>query len=149
MPSRLSWPVMGGPIAHPTGVTLASGDPSNSLAVCWDELGSRPRVAAAPVFVLEAVHKRWLALANGEGAGELDGPDSWRRSVLPLRRGSSVAVVDQSVGGEGCRTEDLHCILGRGGERALDREEAVERLRRQEREQLPGRWQGLLRLYGQ
>ena len=31
MPSRLSWPVMGGPTAHPTGVTLASGDPSNSL----------------------------------------------------------------------------------------------------------------------
>ena len=27
MPSRLSWPVMGGPTAHPTGVTLASGDP--------------------------------------------------------------------------------------------------------------------------
>ena len=31
MPSRLSWPVMSGPTAHPTGVTLASGDPSNSL----------------------------------------------------------------------------------------------------------------------
>ena len=31
MPSRLSWPVMGGPTAHPTGVTLVSGDPSNSL----------------------------------------------------------------------------------------------------------------------
>ena len=31
MPSRVSWPVMGGPTAHPTGVTLASGDPSNNL----------------------------------------------------------------------------------------------------------------------
>ena len=31
MPPRLSWPVMGGPTAHPTGVILASGDPSNSL----------------------------------------------------------------------------------------------------------------------
>ena len=29
MPSRLSWPVMGGPTEHPTGVTLASGNPSN------------------------------------------------------------------------------------------------------------------------
>ena len=34
MPSRLSWPVVGGPTAHPTGVTLASGDPSNSLNAC-------------------------------------------------------------------------------------------------------------------
>ena len=31
MPSRVSWPVMGGPTAHPTGVTLTSGDPPNSL----------------------------------------------------------------------------------------------------------------------
>ena len=31
MPSRVNWPVMGGPTAHPTGVTLASGDPPNSL----------------------------------------------------------------------------------------------------------------------
>ena len=29
MPSRLSWSVMGGLTAHPTGVTLASGDPYN------------------------------------------------------------------------------------------------------------------------
>ena len=33
MPSRVSWPVMGGPTAHPTGVTLASGGPHNSLNV--------------------------------------------------------------------------------------------------------------------
>ena len=115
MPSRLSWPVMGGPTAQTTGVTLASGDPSNSLTVRWGELGSRPQVAAAPVFVLEAVLERWHALADGGGAGELDGPGSWRRSVLPLRRGSSVVVVDPSVGGEGGRTQDLHCTPGRGG----------------------------------
>ena len=57
-----------------------------------------------------------------------------------------MVVVDRSVGGEGGRTEDLHCTPGRGGKR--EREEVVERLRRQEREQLPGRWQGLLRFYG-
>ena len=128
MPSRLSWPVMGGPTSHPTGVTLATGDPSNSLTVRWGELGSRPQVVAAPVFVLEVVCGRWRVLAGGEGAGELEGPGSWRRSVLPLRRGSSVAVVDPSVGGEGGRTEDLHCTPSRGGGR--EREEAVERLRR-------------------
>ena len=31
MPSSINWPVMGGPIAHPTGVTLASDDPPKSL----------------------------------------------------------------------------------------------------------------------
>ena len=59
MPSRLSWPVMGGPTVYPTGVTLASGDPSNSLIIRWGELGSRPWIAAAPVFVLEAVRECW------------------------------------------------------------------------------------------
>ena len=137
---------MGGPTAQPTGVTLASGDPSNSLTVRWGEPGSHPWIAAAPVFVLEAVCGRWRVLADGEVAGELDGPGSWRRSVLPLRRGSSALVVDPSVGWEGGRKEDLHCTPSRGGER--EREEAVERLRWQEREQLPGRWQGLRRFYG-
>ena len=32
MPSRLSWPVMGGPTEHTTGVTLASGDLSNRFS---------------------------------------------------------------------------------------------------------------------
>ena len=58
MPSRLSWLVMGGPTSHPTGVTLASGDPSNSLTVCWGEFGSRPRAEVAPGFVLEAGRER-------------------------------------------------------------------------------------------
>ena len=31
MLSSVNWPVMGWPTAHPTGVTLASGDPPNSL----------------------------------------------------------------------------------------------------------------------
>ena len=117
MPSRLSWPVMGGPTAHPTGVTLASGDPSNSLTVRWGELGSRSLGAAAPVFVLKVVRGRWRVLAGEEGTGGLGGPGSWIRSGLPLRRGSSVEVVDPSVGGESGRTEDLHCLPGRGGER--------------------------------
>ena len=137
MPSRLSWQVMGGPTAHPPGVTLASGDPYNSLTACWGELGSRLLGAAAPVFVLEAVRGRWRVLAGEEGTGGPGGPGSWTQSGLPLRRGSSVAVVDPSVGGEGGRTEVLRCIPGRGGE--WEREEAVERLQRLERGQRPGR----------
>ena len=35
MPSRLSWPVMGGPTEHTTGVTLASGDLSNRFSCTW------------------------------------------------------------------------------------------------------------------
>ena len=31
MPSSVYWPVMGGPTAYPTGVTLASDDPPKSL----------------------------------------------------------------------------------------------------------------------
>ena len=94
------------------------------------------------------VRECWRALADGEGAGERGRPGSWRQSVLPLHRGSSVGVVDPSDGGEDGRTEDPHCTLGRGGEREREREEAVERLRRQEREQLPRHWQGLRRFYG-
>ena len=52
MPSRLSWPVMGGPTAHPTGLTLASGDPSNSLTARWCCFGSRPRWLVVPLYVL-------------------------------------------------------------------------------------------------
>ena len=78
MPSRLSWLVIGGPTSHPTGVTLASGDPSNSLTERWGGLWSHPRVAAAPVFVLEAVRGCWHVLADEEDAGELGGPGSWR-----------------------------------------------------------------------
>ena len=76
MPSRLSWPVMGGPTAHLTGVTLASGDPSNSLTVRWGLSGSRPLEAAAPGFVLVAGRGHWHVLAGGEGVGGLVGQGS-------------------------------------------------------------------------
>ena len=39
MPSKVSWPVMGGPTAHPTGVTLALGDPPRSLNAPGGSLG--------------------------------------------------------------------------------------------------------------
>ena len=101
------------------------------------DLGSRPLGAAAPVFVLEAVRGRWRVLAGEEGTGGLGETGSRTQSGLPLRRGSSVAIVDPSVGGEGGRTEALHCIPGRGGE--WEREEAVERLQQLERGQRPWR----------
>ena len=39
MPSRVSWPVTGGPTAHPTGVTLPLGDPPRSLNAPGGSLG--------------------------------------------------------------------------------------------------------------
>ena len=61
--------VMGGPTVHPTGVTLASGDPSNSLTVRWGLSGSRPLEAAAPGFVLVAGRGHCRVLTGGEGVG--------------------------------------------------------------------------------
>ena len=69
MPSRLSLPVMGCPTAHPTGVPLASGNPSNSSTVRWGLSGSRPLEAAAPGLVLVAGRGYWRVLAGGEGVG--------------------------------------------------------------------------------
>ena len=42
MPSNVSWPVMGGPTAHPTGATLALGDPPRSLNASGESLGNLP-----------------------------------------------------------------------------------------------------------
>ena len=39
MPSTVSWPEMGGPTAHPTGATLALGDPPRSLNAPGECLG--------------------------------------------------------------------------------------------------------------
>ena len=42
MPSNVSWPVMGGPTAHPTGATLALGEPPKSLNASGESLGYLP-----------------------------------------------------------------------------------------------------------
>ena len=120
---------MGGPTAHPTGVTLASGDPSNSLTVRWGESGSRPWAEVAPGFVLEAGRECELVLAGGVGAGGLGGPDSWRRSATLLHRGSSGEVVCPSAGVADGKTEVPVDIPGRGGKRGRGQAEAVGRPR--------------------
>ena len=129
MPSRLSWPVMGGPTVHPTEVTLASGDPSNSLTARWGWEGNRLLEAAAPGFVLIA--GRWRALAGEEGVGGPVGLDNRQQSGLLLHRGSSVEVDDPSDSREGGRMEALrHNPVRRGGR---ERQLVVEWLQRLER----------------
>ena len=115
---------MGGPTAHPTGVTLASGDPSNNLNARQSWGGSRPHRRAAPVFVLEAGR----GLAGGGGIAGWDGQDSWTRSALLRCRGSNVVGGDPFDDGEGDRRVALHCNPGRCGGRV--RQEAVDRLQR-------------------
>ena len=87
MPSRVSWPVMGGPTAHQTGVTLALGDPPNSLNAPGGSLGYFPEREArepAPLAVLE-----WFpGLAVAAGVVAVSERDSDKRSGPPRRRGS-------------------------------------------------------------
>ena len=138
---------MGGPTAQPTGVTLGSGDPFNSLTARWGCSGSHLFEAAAPGFVLVAGRGRWRALAGEEGVGGPVGQDSQTQSGLLPRRGSSAGVDDPSDGGEGDRMEAPRCNPGRCGERG--RQEAVERLQRLlrlKREQRPWRPQAGPRL---
>ena len=54
MPLSLSWPVMGGPTEHPTGVTLASGDPTISLNAPGWSPGCHHLLEVAPELALLA-----------------------------------------------------------------------------------------------
>ena len=69
MPSRVNWPVMGGPTAHPTGVTLASGDPPNSLNVPGGSLDCSHLLEAAPGLVLLGNREWDPALFGAVSAG--------------------------------------------------------------------------------
>ena len=108
---------MGGPTAHPTGVTLASGDPSNSLTARWSWGGSRPRWLAAPLYVLEAECGHWHAPAGGGGVEGRGAQGSWTRSGLLHRRGSSVVGDGPVDGGEGGGSSSLRHNRGRCGVR--------------------------------
>ena len=109
----------------PNNVFLASFD----ITSLFTNVSIKETIEIASNCVYEN-NNSYKGMTGGEGAGELDELVNWRRSVVPLRRGSSVAVVDPSVGGEGSKTEDLRCTPGRGGEWEREQEEAVERLRR-------------------
>ena len=87
MPSRVNWPVMGGPTTHPTGVTLALGDPLSSLNAPGGSLGYFREQGArgpAPLVALE----RFLGLAVAASVVAVSERDSDKRSGPPRRRGS-------------------------------------------------------------
>ena len=69
MPSRISWPVMGGPTVHTTGVTLASGDPPSSLNATGWSPGCHHLWELAPELALLEGRERYLEFAGTVSAG--------------------------------------------------------------------------------
>ena len=108
MPSRVNWPVMGGPTAHPTRVTLALGNPSSSLNAPGGSLGCF-LVQEARETVLLVVHERSLGLAHATSVATESERDSDRRIGLPHRRGSSAEASCLVVGVEVENTGPLPC----------------------------------------
>ena len=89
MPSTVSWPEMGGPTEHPTGTTLALGDPPKSLNAPGRGRGYHLLQGApgfAPWLALwrfpAPVAAACAAIEFGQGSGTQSGP--------PRRRGSTV-----------------------------------------------------------
>ena len=100
MPSKVSWPVMGCPTAHPTGVTLALGDPPRSLNAPGGSLGyllGRGVQGPAPLVVLE-----WFPVPVGAvSAAAMYGRGSGMESDLPHHRGSIEGVSYLAAGMDG------------------------------------------------
>ena len=99
MPSRVNWPVMGGPTAHPTGVTLALDDPPRSLNAPGGSPGCLlAREAQEPG--LWVGHGRFLGLVAAISAAAGSERVSDRQNDPPHRIGSSVEVFCLAVGVE-------------------------------------------------
>ena len=116
---------MGGPTAHPTGVTLASGDPPSSLNAPEGSFGRHLLREVAPTLVLLEGREWYRSLAGSVSAVRLSEPGSGTQSALLLRIRSSEEVICLAAGKV---VESMDLPLGspcRGGER--EREEAVER----------------------
>ena len=97
MPPSVNWPVMGGPTAHPTGVTLASDDHPKSL----NAPGGNPGC----FLMLEAQepglwlgHGWSLGLATVISAAARSGQGSDRQSGPPRRIRSSEEAFCLAVG---------------------------------------------------
>ena len=99
MPSRVSWPVMGGPTVHPTEVTLALGDPPRSL----NAPGGSPdcfltQEARGPGLLVG--HEWFPGLVGAISTAEGSERGSDRRRDPPHRIGSSGETSCQAVGVE-------------------------------------------------
>ena len=88
MPSIVSWPEMGGPTAHPTGATLALGDPPKSLNAPEEGLGYHLG-RGAPGFVPWVGLLLFPAPVAAAGVVIWYGQGSDRQSGLPHHKGST------------------------------------------------------------
>ena len=88
---------MGSPTAHPTGVTLALGDPTRSLNAPGGSPGCCLVKEAREPNLLDG-HERFLGLAGATSAAAESERGSDRRSGLPHRIGSSVEASCLAVG---------------------------------------------------
>ena len=138
---------MGGPTAHPTGVTLALGDPPNSLNAPGGSLGYLSGQGAqgfVPWVVLERVPGPVVAT----GAAVAYGRDSGMRSGLPHHRGSIKEASYLAVGVEGenmgPRRHNQGMESGQGGRGAVVLWPGVVVVWLKEREQ--ANWLGAKRL---
>ena len=97
MPSRVNWLVMGGPTAHPIGVTLASDDPPSSFNAPGRSLGRHhPQEATQELALLEdrELYLTLASAASAEGRNELG---SGTQSGLLLHIGSYEEAVCPAV----------------------------------------------------
>ena len=88
MPSTVSWPEMGGTTAHPTGATLALGDPSVSLNAPQRNLSYHRQRGALILAPWAAVRLVLVPVAAACAAIEF-GQDSGTRSAPLHHRGST------------------------------------------------------------
>ena len=86
MPSTVSWPEMGGATAHPTGATLALGDPSVSLNAPQRSRGYHRQQGVLGLAPWVAIWLVPVPVAAAGAATEFR-QDSGMRSVLPRHRG--------------------------------------------------------------
>ena len=116
MPSSINWPVMGGPTAHPTGVTLASDDPPKSLNAPGGSPGFLPaREAQEPG--LWVGHERFLGLVAAISSAARSGQGSDRQNGPPRHTRSSEEAFGLAVGVE-TENRDLlpHNRVASGGQ---------------------------------
>ena len=107
MPSRVSWPVMGGPTVHQTGVTLASGDPPSSLNAPEWSPGCHHLREVAPELALLEDRERYCELAGAVSAGGRSEQGSGTQNGPLLHIRSIEEAVCPAVG-EVVKSRDFH-----------------------------------------
>ena len=89
---------MGGPTAHPTGVTLASGDPPSSLNVHEGSFGRHLLWEAVPRSVFWEGREHYRSLVGAASVGGLSELGSATQSALLLHIKSSEEVAYPAAG---------------------------------------------------